>query len=269
MAYITTKKIFPGNYNEPLNGWYQNVPNVPSTQAPGSLASTAGPTAVLACPGWRYFQFMGYVAITGGSASATTQAQVIVPSPYQNDATRPNITGLVVSGGTDDNRQAYIYRTAVSVPSGWDGRTASGIFTSTATHVLNFGIVATDGTTPTAQSGIPVANASIASNASAFIPVGSEGLSSTPIPHVTGELGIDEVCLEIEGTREFKVQCKATANSTSTTSGLFISDADLAANKIGYIFCEVCYIQQDFAPDYTDLDGYLPNLEQPRGGYSD
>ena len=92
MAYITTKKIFPGNYNEALNGWYQNIPNVAAPQAPGSLASNAGPTAVLACPGWRYFQFMGYVAITGGSANATTQAQVIVPSPYQNDATRPLMT---------------------------------------------------------------------------------------------------------------------------------------------------------------------------------
>ena len=72
MTYRSTKKIYPGNYAEPLNGWYQNVATGAKTPQ-GRTGSAGGPTAVLACPGWRYFQFMGYVPVTnisGGTGQA-------------------------------------------------------------------------------------------------------------------------------------------------------------------------------------------------------
>ena len=78
MAYLSSKKIYPGNWAEPLNGWYKNIDtNDDSTND----AAKGGPTAVLAVPGWRYFQQRGYVEVTGKAAAAFTSADVIVPSP--------------------------------------------------------------------------------------------------------------------------------------------------------------------------------------------
>ena len=87
-------------------------------------ASKAGPTSVLANPGWQFYQLRGYVPVTTATGDGyTTVADVIIPSPYKNDDTRVNITGMVVTADAD--RPAYVYRTAVSVASGWgDGRVA-------------------------------------------------------------------------------------------------------------------------------------------------
>jgi hypothetical protein len=92
MTYLTAKKIYPGNWNNALNGWYRNInPNDAGT----NTGSNAGPTSVLATPGYRYFQQRGYVPVVGisggtGTTAATTTADVIVPSPYRQDDTRPN-----------------------------------------------------------------------------------------------------------------------------------------------------------------------------------
>ena len=34
MAYLSSKKIFPGNWAEPLNGWYKNID---TTEKPENL----------------------------------------------------------------------------------------------------------------------------------------------------------------------------------------------------------------------------------------
>ena len=252
--YLGSKKIYPGNWNEALNGWYKNI----DTNDDGTNnADKGGPTSVLAIPGWRYFQFRGYVELSTSGDAAVSAADVIVPSPYQNDSTRPDITGMVVSG--DATRPAYVYRAAVSVPSGWDGRVASGIYTKTATHVVSFG--RDNSSNPVAESGEPVNTASIASNGDKFIAGGSEGVSESPLLTATGAAGNDiNACYkELTATTTFKVYCKATANATSTSSGLHISAADVDAGKKGYVFVEVCYVQPDTAPGYSDLSGYLPN----------
>ena len=42
MAYLSAKKIYPGNFNEPLNGWYKNI----DTNDSGTNdASNGGPNA--------------------------------------------------------------------------------------------------------------------------------------------------------------------------------------------------------------------------------
>ena len=135
MSYLSTKKIFPGNWNEPLNGWYKNI----DTNDSGSNdSSKGGPTSVLAVPGYRYFQQRGYAKVTvtsgdGGVASF----DVIVPSPYRNDDTRTDITGMVVSGSA--TLPAYGYRATVAVASGWgDGRIASGVYNATG-NVISVG----------------------------------------------------------------------------------------------------------------------------------
>ena len=84
------------------------------------------------------------------SGSAVTSGAVIVPSPYRNDTTRPDITGLTISGSS--TQPAYAYRAAISVASGWgDGRVASGVFASTG-NVISFG---------RDNSGSPVANSGV------------------------------------------------------------------------------------------------------------
>jgi hypothetical protein len=77
MSYLSSKKIYPGNWNEPLNGWYKNI----DTNDSGTNdSSKGGPTSVLATPGFRYFQVRGYVPVTatsGGTLVAT--GDVIIP----------------------------------------------------------------------------------------------------------------------------------------------------------------------------------------------
>ena len=60
MTYLSAKKIYPGNWAEPLNSWYKNIDN---TQDGNNESSAGGPTSVLAIPGYRYFQQRGYVEI--------------------------------------------------------------------------------------------------------------------------------------------------------------------------------------------------------------
>jgi hypothetical protein len=53
------------------------------------------------------------------------------------------------------------------------------------------------------------------------------------------------------------VFAKETANSTTTSGSFYISAADSASSRIGYLVVEVCYIQPDTAPGYEDIDAYL------------
>ena len=96
MSYLSAKKIYPGNWAEPLNSWYKNIDN---TQDGTNESSKGGPTSVLAIPGYRYFQARGYVAVTATSGSGpVASGSVIIPSPYRQDDTRTDITGMVISG---------------------------------------------------------------------------------------------------------------------------------------------------------------------------
>jgi len=248
MTYLSSKKIFPGNWAEPLNGWYKNI----DTNDSGSNdASKGGPTSVLAIPGWKYFQQRGYVAVSntsGGGAVAT--GNVIVPSPYRNDDTRPDITGMVISG--DSTLPAYVYRATISVASGWDGT------------VVTFG---RDSSGPVSVTGVgePVSQANLTSTVSGaqagevFFAGASAAYSELPLLTATGAAGVDVsgVYKELTASTTFKVYARGTTTGTSTSGGWYISDADSAANRKGYFVVEVCYLQPDVAPGYEDIDGYL------------
>ena len=246
MAYLSAKKIYPGDMTEPLNGWYQNID---LTQG-GTVndASKAGPTSVLANPGWQFYQLRGYVPVTTSTGDGyTTVADVIIPSPYKNDHTRVNITGMTLVADTD--RPAYVYRSAISVASGWgDGRVASsGITTSGATQVIGFGPGTS--TAPTSFSGVVEgANLTATSN---NIAAGTGGLGSSPLAS-----GIQYK--EYTANQTFRVYSKTATNSTSTNGGWAISDADKSAGRFGYILVELCFIRQDVAVEYDDMEQYLP-----------
>ncbi len=261
MTYLSSKKIYPGNWAEPLNGWYKNV----DTDGSGvNDASKGGPTSVLAIPGYRYFQQRGYVAVTQTSGAPLATGTVIVPSPYRQDDTRPDITGMVISGST--TQPAYVYRTAISVASGWgDNRVASGVYAATG-NVISFG---RDSSGPTAASGIgegPI-QANLSSTVSGdaatkiYFAGGSQAFGTNPFITATGAAGVSGGVLYYAATTgtTMRVFAKGAANDTSTSGGIYISDADSAAGLVGYLAVEICYIQPDDAPAYEDIEAYLPN----------
>ena len=259
MTYLSAKKIYPGNWAEPLNGWYKNI----DADYAGTVdGSKGGPTSVLAIPGYRYFQQRGYVAVTQTSGTPLVTGNVIVPSPYRQDDTRPDITGMVISGTT--TLPAYVYRTAISVAKGWgDGRTASGVYAATG-NVISFG---RDSSGPTAASGVgegPI-QANLSSTVSGdaatkiYFSGGAQAFGTNPFITATGAAGVSGGVLYYAATTgtTLKVFAKGAANDTSTSGGIYISDADSAAGRTGYLVVEVCYVQPDDAPGYEDIDGYL------------
>jgi hypothetical protein len=251
MAYLSAKKIYPGDMTEPLNGWYQNID---TTGGSDNNASKAGPTSVLANPGWQFYQLRGYVPVTTATGDGfTTVSQVVIPSPYKNDDTRTNITGMTVVADTE--RPSYVYRTAISVASGWgDGRVAEdGLTTSGATQVIGFG----PGTAsaPVSFSGV-VEGANITATANNIAP-GEGGLGTNPFQTAT-TLTTPMLYKEYTADQEFRVYSKTATNSTATNGGWAISDADKAAGRTGYILVEVCFIRPDVAVEYDDMEQYLP-----------
>ena len=261
MSYLSSKKIYPGNWVEALNGWYKNI----DTDDSGSVdGSKGGPTSVLAVPGYRYFQQRGYVPVTATSGSGpVAAADVIVPSPYRQDDTRPDITGMVISGSS--TLPAYVYRATISVASGWgDGRVASGVYAATG-NVISFG--RSNSGSPTAASGIGegVIQANLASTVSGtqageiFFAAGTAAYSTNPFLIASGAAGVTAGNVNYAATAAttLKVFAKETANSTATSGGFYISSGDAAGGRTGYLVVECCYVQPDVAPGYEDIDGYL------------
>ena len=257
MSYLSAKKIYPGNWAEPLNGWYRNV----DTNDSGSNnASNGGPTSVLAIPGYRYFQQRGYVPVTATSGvGAVASGSVIVPSPYRNDDTRPDITGMVISGSS--TTPAYVYRATASVASGWgDGRVASGVYAATG-NVITFG----PGLTSTGTAGEAVAQANLTSTTSGsqpgeiFFAAGTAAYSAQPFLTATGAagVGVANVYKQITSATTYTVQARESQTATSTSGGWYISSGDASGGRTGYFVVEVCYLQPDEAAGYEDIDGYL------------
>ena len=93
MTYLSAKKIYPGNWAEALNGWYRNID---TSQNGTNDASNAGPTSVLAQPGWRFFQQRGYVEVANSSGDGViAEASVIVPSPTRTIPLVPTSPGCM------------------------------------------------------------------------------------------------------------------------------------------------------------------------------
>ena len=67
----------------------------------------------------------------------------------------------------------------------------------------------------------------------------------------------------------YQVFSRDSATDETANGGLYISAEDAEAGKTGYIFVELDFIQQDNAPEYSDLNGYLPFPQEPRGTIGD
>ena len=267
MTYLSAKKIYPGNWVNALNGWYKNTDANPVDGT--NDGTVGGPTSVLAVPGYRYFQQRGYVPVTATSGtSPVAAASIIVPSPYRQDDTRTDITGMVISGNSTNT--SYVYRTAISVASGWgDGRVASGVYNATG-NVISVGRSVSS--LPTAASGVGegVFQANLASTVSGtqageiYFAGGTSAFSTDPFITATGAAGTvpgpGTAYYAVTASTTVQVFSKATANTSgSTAGGFYISSGDSAAGRVGYLVVEVCYIQPDIAPGYEDIEAYLTN----------
>ena len=94
-----------------------------------------------------------------------------------------------------------------------------------------------------------------------FFSGASQAFGTNPFITATGAAGVSGGVLYYSATAAttLKVFAKGAANDTSTSGGIYISDADSAAGKVGYLAVEICYIQPDEAPTYDDIESYLPN----------
>jgi hypothetical protein len=157
-----------------------------------------------------------------------------------------------------------VYRTAISVASGWDGTVASGVYAATG-NVISFG--RSNGGSPTAASGVgeAVIQANLTSTVSGtqageiYFAGGTAGYGFNPFLTATGAAGVSGAVVNypVTAATTMRVFAKETANSTTTSGGFYISAADSAASRAGYLVVEVCYIQPDVAPGYEDIDMYL------------
>jgi len=257
MTYLSAKKIYPGNWIEPLNGWYKNID---ADYGGTNDGSKGGPTSVLAVPGYRYFQQRGYVPVTATSgAGAVASGSVIVPSPYRQDDTRTDITGMVISGSS--TIPAYVYRATISVASGWgDGRVASGVYAATG-NVITFG----PGLVSSGDAGAAVSQADLTSTTSGdqagevFFTAGTAAYSAQPFLTATGAAGVavNNIYKQITSSTTYTVQARGSRTSTSTSGGWYISSGDANSGRTGYFVVEVCYLQPDEAAGYEDIDSYL------------
>jgi hypothetical protein len=266
MTYLSAKKIYPGNWVNALNGWYKNIDANPVDGTDD--ASKGGPTCVLAVPGYRYFQQRGYVPVTATSgAGVVAAASIIIPSPYRQDDTRTDITGMVISGSA--TQTGYVYRTAISVASGWgDGRVASGVYAATD-NVISVG--RDNSGSPTAASGVAegVFQANLASTVSGtqageiYFAGGTSAFGKDPFITTTGAAGTvpgpGTAYYPVAASTTVRVFAKASANATATSGGFYISSGDASAGRVGYLVVEVCYVQPDVAPQYEDIEAYLNN----------
>jgi hypothetical protein len=142
---------------------------------------------------------------------------------------------------------------------------ASGVYAATG-NVISFG---RDSSGPTAASGVGegVVQANLTSTVSGdaatkiYFAGGSQAFGTNPILTATGAAGVSGGVLYYTNTGAvtMKVFAKGAANDTSTSGGVYISDADSTAGKAGYLVVEICYIQPDDAPAYDDIEDYLPN----------
>lgn len=117
---------------------------------------------------------------------------------------------------------------------------------------------------PVAYSGEPVAQANLTSTVSGlaastiYFAGGTQGFGQVPLLTATGQaVTVTGLYASLTAATTYKVYAKGSANGTATSGGFYISDADSAAGRKGYILVEICYIQPDDAPQYTDIEGYL------------
>lgn len=268
MTFRRPKKIYPGNWVNPLNGWFQNIDlNYDGDATDTTDGSKGGPTSVLSVPGWRYFQTFGYAEVSATDFNGAAVLDVIIPSPYKADDTRPNITGLVVTATAAE--PAFIYRASMCIARDPLADTEQAGSRRTAdvfipdVHQLSFGQA--NGSAPTTNVGREAAYVSLSGTAAAVggfqaIAQDTSKIGTVPILFGTpsGVTNTQQSMYRITSDTTFKIFVKNTDTATTAaSSGVFISAADAAAGRKGLILVELCYIKPDVPVTMRDLNPYL------------
>ena len=242
---------------------------------------------VFGWPGVEAFELIGYAKVSNLSAAKASYKSfdLTVPSPDRRvgDRVRNDRTSLVVQA--DASRPAYIYGASIcvaqDVPSaaqdraGFPAAPVTADLLGTNTEVLLLG--PDNGGNPL---GIPAAPINGLKAASASLGIGASGIAQGTSDTTDGNLPFlrvigtsytqadfaDAMMYQTTSDLTFKVyNVNATANTTPTGDGVYISQDDSDAGRAAYIVCRVNYLRPAAAVSWNDVQGFIDFASQVGG----
>ena len=241
-------------------------------------------------PGVEAFELIGYAKVENLAADKASfkSFDITVPSPDRrpDDRVRDNRTSLVVQASTQ--RPAYIYGASIAIgqdyPSGGlPGFPASPVTADiggTATELLV--LAPNNGGVP---FGIPSPQLNGLANATSFLtcsatPSFAQGVNANSGGGTNGYLPFANavtstiVAADLANSMMYRSTSDVTfkvfnVNAITDTSvngdGVFISQADKDAGKVGYILCRVNYLRPAAGVSWNDLQGFVDFASQVGG----
>ena len=242
---------------------------------------------VFGWPGVEAFELVGYAKVSNLAADKASykSLSLTVPSPdrREGDRVRNDRTSLVVPGTAA--RPAYIYGASIcvaqDVPSaaqdraGFPAAPVTADLLGTNTEALLLG--PDNGGNP---FGIPAAPVNGLKAASASLSIGASGIAQGTSDTTDGNLPFlrvigtsytqanfaDAMMYQATGDLTFKLyNVNATANTTSTGDGVYISQDDSDAGRAAYIVCRVNYLRPAAAVSWNDVQGFIDFASQVGG----
>lgn len=245
---------------------------------------------VYAWPGVEAFELIGYAKVSNLAADKASfkSFSITVPSPDRrpDDRVRDDRTSLVVRASTQ--RPAYVYGASIAIaqdiPSGGlAGFPASPVTADiggTSTELL---FVGPDNSG--SPFGIPSPQANGLANASSFLTAASslftQGTNANsgggtngylPFANAVTTAGItaanfaNSLMYRITADTTFKIYNVTGVTSTTVDgAGVFISAADSAAGKAGYILTRLNYLRPAAGVSWNDIQGRIDFASQVGG----
>ena len=242
---------------------------------------------VFGWPGVEAYELVGYAKVSNLAADKASykSLSLTVPSPDRRvgDRVRNDRTSLVVQA--DAARPAYVYGASIcvaqDVPSaaqdraGFPAAPVTADLLGTNTEVLLLG--PDNGGAPL---GIPTAPVNGLKAASASLSIGASGIAQGTSDTTDGNLPFlrvigtsytqsnfaDAMMYQATSDTTFKVyNLNATANTTVTGDGVYISQDDSDAGRAAYIVCRVNYLRPAAAVSWNDVQGFIDFASQVGG----
>ena len=243
---------------------------------------------VFGWPGVEAFELIGYAKVSNLAAAKASYKSfdLTVPSPDRRvgDRVRNDRTSLVVQAEASE-RPAYIYGASIAVaqdvPSaaqdraGFPAAPVTADLLGTNTEALLLG--PDNGGAPL---GIPTAPVNGLKAASASLSIGAAGIAQGTSDTTDGNLPFlrvigtsytqanfaDAMMYQATSDTTFKVyNLNATANTTVTGDGVYISQDDSDAGRAAYIVCRVNYLRPAAAVSWNDVQGFIDFASQVGG----
>jgi hypothetical protein len=240
-------------------------------------------------PGVEAFELIGYVAISNLAADKASfkSFDITVPSPDRrpDDRVRDNRTSLVVQASAA--RPAYIYGASIAIAqdypaAGEPSFPASPVTASiggTSTEGLLLGpnnAGAPLGVPATQANGLAAASSIISATSSLF----ASGLSDTTVGDlpfwtavtaggIVASDAVNAMFYRVNGDTTFRVfNVNAVTSTTVDGDGVFISQDDKDAGRVGYILCRVNYLRPAASVSWNDVQDFVDFASQVGGSDS-